>query len=201
MKTINARLALCIACALVAATAAANASPYVVTLEQVGSDVVATGSGEINLAGFPGSFLTSTASAAIRADPDYILLGTGELQGYGLSITGPSSFGSGSGTFADLSSGDAVGINGSNTIYLPDGYVSDTALSSSATWDSATFASLGVTPGTYVWTFGTGADQSITLDIVASTPLPAALPLFATGLGALGFLSRRKKRKAQAVVA
>ena len=36
MKTINARLASGIACALVAATAAANASPYVVTLEQVG---------------------------------------------------------------------------------------------------------------------------------------------------------------------
>jgi hypothetical protein len=30
------------------------------------------------------------------------------------------------------------------------------------------------------------------------TPLPAALPLFATGLGALGLLGWRKKRKAQA---
>jgi len=31
-----------------------------------------------------------------------------------------------------------------------------------------------------------------------STPLPAALPLFATGLGALGLLGWRRKRKAQA---
>jgi hypothetical protein len=31
------------------------------------------------------------------------------------------------------------------------------------------------------------------------TPLPAALPLFATGLGALGLLGWRRKRKAQAV--
>jgi hypothetical protein len=32
----------------------------------------------------------------------------------------------------------------------------------------------------------------------AQTPLPAALPLFASGLGALGFLSWRRKRKARA---
>ena len=31
---------------------------------------------------------------------------------------------------------------------------------------------------------------------VSATPLPAALPLFASGLGALGLLGRRKKRKA-----
>ena len=31
------------------------------------------------------------------------------------------------------------------------------------------------------------------------TPLPAALPLFATGLGGLGLLGWRRKRKARAV--
>jgi hypothetical protein len=34
-----------------------------------------------------------------------------------------------------------------------------------------------------------------------STPLPAALPLFATGIGGLGFLGWRRKRKAQVVAA
>ncbi len=34
---------------------------------------------------------------------------------------------------------------------------------------------------------------------VAATPLPAALPMFATGLGALGLFGWRRKRKAQAV--
>jgi hypothetical protein len=33
------------------------------------------------------------------------------------------------------------------------------------------------------------------------TPLPAALPLFATGLGVMGLLGRRRKRKAQALAA
>jgi len=32
----------------------------------------------------------------------------------------------------------------------------------------------------------------------SETPLPAALPLFATGLGVLGLLAWRRKRKAQA---
>jgi hypothetical protein len=34
---------------------------------------------------------------------------------------------------------------------------------------------------------------------LAPIPLPAALPLFATGLGILGFLGWRRRRKAQAV--
>jgi len=31
---------------------------------------------------------------------------------------------------------------------------------------------------------------------LAATPIPAALPLFASGLGALGFLGRRRKKAA-----
>ena len=38
--------------------------------------------------------------------------------------------------------------------------------------------------------------QDLTLSITA-TPLPAALPLFASGLGALGLLGWRRKRKVQ----
>ena len=35
-------------------------------------------------------------------------------------------------------------------------------------------------------------------EIAATTPIPAALPLFATGLGVLGLMARRRKRKALA---
>lgn len=37
--------------------------------------------------------------------------------------------------------------------------------------------------------------------VIASTPLPAALPLFATGLGAMGLLGWRRKRKNAAAIA
>jgi hypothetical protein len=38
-----------------------------------------------------------------------------------------------------------------------------------------------------------------TLDSVTPVPLPAALPLFATGLGAMGLLGWRRKRKAATI--
>jgi hypothetical protein len=43
-----------------------------------------------------------------------------------------------------------------------------------------------------------GSNLSVTL---ASTPLPAAFPLFASGLGALGLLGWRRKRKGAAAIA
>jgi hypothetical protein len=45
-----------------------------------------------------------------------------------------------------------------------------------------------------------GADSYTQSFTVSQTPLPAALPLFATGIGGLGLLGWRRKRKAQAVV-
>jgi hypothetical protein len=39
------------------------------------------------------------------------------------------------------------------------------------------------------------------LEVASATPLPAALPLFVTGLGGVGLLARRRKRKAAAALA
>ena len=43
--------------------------------------------------------------------------------------------------------------------------------------------------------------ENMTGTIVAATPLPAALPLFATGLGAMGLFGWRRKRKNTAAIA
>jgi hypothetical protein len=66
------------------------------------------------------------------------------------------------------------------------------------TFDDTTIAGLGLTPGTYTYTYGD--PDTFTIEIGA-TPLPAALPLFATGLGALGLLGWRRKRKAAGALA
>ncbi len=49
--------------------------------------------------------------------------------------------------------------------------------------------------------FRTGNQAIAFSDAAANTPLPAALPLFVTGLGAIGLLVRRRKRKASAFAA
>jgi hypothetical protein len=48
------------------------------------------------------------------------------------------------------------------------------------------------------FTFQQVAINQVTIDAPAATPLPATLPLFAGGLGALALLGWRRKRKAQA---
>jgi hypothetical protein len=51
-------------------------------------------------------------------------------------------------------------------LVVPLNYVSGAALSDSMIFNNATFASLGVTPGTYVWTWRTGLpNQNFTLII------------------------------------
>lgn len=46
----------------------------------------------------------------------------------------------------------------------------------------------------------TGGSLDVTSLEVTSTPLPAALPLFAGGLGMLGVFARRRKRKAEGAI-
>src|SRR5215472_17833543 len=148
------------------------AQAFTVTLEQVGANVVATGSGAFNLVGL--TFASGGFSASGGIGPSIANLvvadGTGLSRYTGFS--GPSSFGPGITIINDSSdSGDSVGIVGpafflGPSLFLPAGYVSGTALSDSSTYNSATFATLGVTPGTYVWTWGTGLpNQNFTLQI------------------------------------
>jgi hypothetical protein len=143
---------------------------YIVTLQQVGPDVVATGSGPIDLTGL------SIVGHGIITDAEMEPANGGIFTGQpGLSdvyqgtITGPTSFGSGSLAIPNSASGDMVGIidavSGGHLLAVPPGYVSGNALLDMATYSGKTFATLGVTPGTYVWTWGTGANQNFTLQI------------------------------------
>lgn len=108
-------------------------------------------------------------------------------------ITGPSSFGTGGFHSTQIYTGDtfrlAIGMVG-----VPSGYVSGSALNATTTFSNATFASLGLTVGTYVFS---APHDTITVNI--ETPAAAALPEPATwammllGFGGIGFAVRRKR--------
>ncbi|HEX5325292.1 MAG TPA: PEP-CTERM sorting domain-containing protein [Acetobacteraceae bacterium] len=169
---------------------------YIVTLTQVGTDVVATGSGTIDLTGLTFN-RTAGDPAAVFPSAGGIITGPATVtseDAYG-GFSGPASFGSGGFSFADSGSGDVVGIvSSTGLLSVPSGYVSGSALSDTATYDNQTFATLGITPGSYVWTWGSGTDaDSFTLDV--GVPEPGSLALLATaliGLGALGWSRRRR---------
>jgi hypothetical protein len=169
------------------------AQAYAVTLEQMGSNVVATGSGPINLTGltFGGSLGNIPA---IFAFAGLINTGPSALIDVYYGFVGPASFGSG---FAvpNTTSGDFVGIVGANDLLsVPHGYVSNTALSDSMTFDNATFASLGVTPGTYVWSWGTGLpNQNFTLIIGGAGVPDGGSTVSLLGFALLGLAALRRK--------
>jgi hypothetical protein len=174
---------------------------YTVTLEQVGSNVVATGSGAFDLTGltFEQNFLN--APPQIQANFSLMITGPGGAnQSQYVGFTGPTNFGSGDLVFADTGSGDGVGIvgSGSNTfLIVPQGYVSGAALSSSATFNNATLAGLGATPGIYVWMWGDdGPNQNFSLEI-GSLGVPGVPDGGSTvsllGCALLGLVALRRK--------
>ena len=176
------------------------AQAYTVTLEQMGADVVANGSGAINLTGLaffgPGSFFITTLVPSLgRISTGPPPSGLGSVDVYRV-FSGPANFGSGGQHNAteSLSSGNFVGIQASvDELFVPHGYISNSALSSSATWTGATFASLGVTPGTYVWTWGTGANQNFTLIIGGAGVPDGGSTVSLLGCALLGLAALRRK--------
>jgi hypothetical protein len=128
------------------------AQGFTVTLEQMGSNVVVTGSGAFNLTGL--SFGVTGNGNLANIDPNIPEILTGPTGGHSADFytgfTGPTSFGSGSVALASSGSGDFFGIQRAPVgleLLVPAGYMSGNALSGSSTYNGATFASLGVTPG------------------------------------------------------
>src|SRR4030095_3560664 len=169
---------------------------YIVTLQQVGANVVATGSGAFNLNGL--TFVDSqpaTNQALVIASGGVIqtaptgLVNVDRYDGF----IGPTSFGSGGQALADFGSGDFVGITPGGFFGVPQGYVSGNALTDSMTFNNATLASLGVTPGTYVWAWGDGANQRFTLRIRAAGVPDGGTTVSLLGCALLGLAAFRRK--------
>ena len=104
------------------------AQAYTVTLQQVGANVVANGSGAIDLAGL---FFAFAGQGPTDMEPFVGYIPTGSPSGglvigdvYG-GFTGPTNFGPGVSFFATFGTGDDVAMSGNQGFFLvPTGYVS-----------------------------------------------------------------------------
>ena len=195
-------MAVLIGCGLSAPPAKAA---YVVTIEEVGSDVVATGSGSINFDALD-LWGDEEDPSLIDASEGALVIGpaipTDDI--YYSGIAGPAvAFGSGDEFFADSGSGAVVGLGtfeetSGGVIAVPEDAVSGAALgTSTATFANATLMSLGLTPGTYVWTWGSGPTaDSFTLEIAtargaSAVPEPGTWAMMLLGLA--GFMTLRTR--------
>jgi hypothetical protein len=184
---------------LAATTAPRAHAEILLTATESSGAVVISGAGTANLADLTLAFGGDFASSIAPVDPLLLMgpSGSGTADLYG-TLTGPGNFGSGMYTTASDGTGDRFGLttdNGALLLALPTGYVSETTLQGTITFASTTFARLGLTPGTYVWKWGAGANaDSLTLQFgISTSPVPEPSTL-AGGLTLAGY-GRRLLRK------
>jgi hypothetical protein len=175
--------------------------------------VEADGSGSINLTGL--TFFVNVASGApnggVNSAFGALLVGVGNTIDTYKGSTGPTSLGPGGLTLASFGSGPIAGVSRFNplmSVDVPTGYVSGTVLNDSSTWNNTTIngpGGLGLTPGTYTWTWNTtpavvgpntpGTTDYVQVNIVSSVPAPpSVIPLAIGALGLLGYGWRRRKQ-------
>ena len=205
------------------AVPASAPAAIVLTLQEVGTDVVlSTPGGSINqsLLVTPGTGYSRAISGLLASLPSapaaFLVVGsvpaaTSPALSYTkynfiTAISGPTSIGT-----RDVILDPATSSNGAlfgfildpgsaSELYLPDGANLGALGQGDSTFANTNLATLGITAGTYVWTIGTNpTTDTITLNVIggASVPESASLLVPAMAISALGLVQlRRRSRQA-----
>lgn len=177
---------------LINTCASPSIAAVTITIAQHGPDVIARAIGTLNLSpttneahcgGVPGLIPDGAIAPGIGA----ICLGSGS--GYTYSISGPSTFGTGLGRYANSSDGGLFGLNSSLGILASN----STIIDSTSVWKDTSLSDLGITPGDLgTWQLGHSGEGRIT----ARAEVPAPLGLI--GAAGLWSFSRRLRARVRA---
>jgi hypothetical protein len=181
-----------------ALSASSAQAKFVAVFEQVGSAVEEVGGGTIDLSDLSDSPAVNPLEASIAPVASFFISGaSGALGQLYRGVTGPRNFGPGDPATAGQSAGDIVELYagiGNQQLYVPVGYASGDPLSNSSAYLNSTFASLGMTPGAYVYTWGSDAHaDSFTIVIGAPVPEPSTWAMGLLGFAGLGYAALRRK--------
>jgi len=179
------------------AVSAVQAAVIVTAIEEGGNVVFATDGGTLDLTEL--TFVSSTTCGGGFLNAYQEIWAVGPYGGCDIynGISDPGPFGTGEPLMgfladADSDSGDYLAVQTQHPsspvsahLRVPEGFVSGSNISaSSSTFLGESFSSLQLIPGTYLYTW---PGDSLTFEIV---PIPAAVWLFGSALGLLGWMRR-----------
>ncbi len=132
---------------------------FVVTITQVGNDVVWSGSGSFNLTALTSAGSSNIGGGYNSASGAWAIGPNAAVDTYSGTISNPGGFGTSQITVTS-NTGSTFGILGGGLILVPSGYISNTTISGSSTYTNTNIAAAGLTPGTYTWSWGSGGNAS-----------------------------------------
>ena len=174
---------------------------YIINVTEENGDVSISGSGSLDLTAWGDAEIYQAQEALVDPSQGFLITQTGRFGKAYFSadnFSGPADFGDGILTTASSSSGALFGFYSiyGGGLLVPLGYTSNEPLSSSAIWNGASLASLGLDPGTYEFTWGgggTGPADSIILNIGDVPESGSTLAMFS--LVAAGLMGVRRRRR------
>lgn len=201
----------CVAVSLAISAGGSAHAAYISTFTQVGTNVIETGSGSLNVTGLPadsGIYFYPAQITGLGNGITNFLGGTNLVSYYSFAPVGAPTTFLAPNVVANSSSGPTIGISSSDVagnIFLPVGYISGTSLGiSQSTYVNTTLANLQLKPGTYDYfispynSINGAVIDTFTIQVgpvaTSGVPEPGSLALLGLGIVAVGFSRRARKR-------